>query len=45
MPYISVESLIALVAAIGILGLLRFFLEYRAVLSSIEYVPNNLSTL
>ena len=45
MPDICVESLISLVAAISILGLLRFFLEYRAVLSSIKYVTSILSTL
>ena len=45
MPDLSVESLISLVAAISILGLLRFFLEYRAVLSSIKYVTSILSTL
>ena len=45
MPYLSAESLVALVAAISILGLLRFFLEYRVALSSIKYVPNSLSTV
>ena len=44
-PYLSAESLVALVAAISILGLLRFFLEYRVALSSIKYVPNSLSTV
>lgn len=43
MPDLSVDSVVALVAAISILGLLRLFLEYRAAQSGIKYVSNSLS--